>query len=71
MAEDYKRIKEMSDYFIDRIMTSLPDVILNGDREHRWPGNINMSFSCVEGESLIMAMPILLLVLVLLVQVLH
>ena len=57
MAEDYKRIKEMSDYFIDRIMTSLPDVILNGDRENRWPGNINMSFSCVEGESLIMAMP--------------
>lgn len=57
MAEDYKRIKGMSDYFIDRIMKELPDVTLNGDREHRWPGTVNLSFSCVEGESLIMAMP--------------
>ena len=38
-------------------MKELPDVTLNGDREHRWPGNLNFSFSCVEGESLIMAMP--------------
>ena len=60
MAEDYKRIKKMADGFIDRIMKELPDVTLNGDREHRWPGNINLSFSCVEGESLIMAMHILL-----------
>ena len=57
MAEDYTRIKKMADKFIDRIMTELPDVTLNGDREHRWPGNINLSCSCVEGESLIMAMP--------------
>ena len=57
MAEDYTRIKKMADKFIDRIMTELPDVTLNGDREHRWPGNIYLSISCVEGESLIMAMP--------------
>ena len=36
MAEDYKRIKKMADGFIDRIMKELPDVTLNGDREHRW-----------------------------------
>ena len=57
MEEDYKRIKKYSDHFYDRIMKELPDVTLNGDREHRWPGNLNFSFSCVEGESLIMALP--------------
>ena len=48
MEEDYKRIKKYSDHFYDRIMKELPDVTLNGDREHRWPGNLNFSFSCVE-----------------------
>lgn len=57
MEEDYKRIKKYSDHFCDRILKELPDVTLNGDREHRWPGNLNFSFSCVEGESLIMALP--------------
>lgn len=57
MDEDYVRIKRMADHFHDRIMTELPDVTLNGDREKRWVGNLNFSFSCVEGESLIMAMP--------------
>ena len=57
MEEDYKRIKKYSDHFYERIMKELPDVTLNGDREHRWPGNLNFSFSCVEGESLIMALP--------------
>ena len=32
----------------------LKDVILNGDREHRIPGNLNLSFAYVEGESLMM-----------------
>ena len=57
MAEDYKRIKSLSDHFLDRIMKELPDVTLNGTRDSCWPGTINLSFSCVEGESMIMAMP--------------
>lgn len=28
--------------------------ILNGDREHRYPGNLNYSFAYVEGESMLM-----------------
>ncbi len=30
-------------------------IVLNGDEQSRYPGNLNISFSCVEGESLIMA----------------
>ena len=33
----------------------MKDVYLNGDREQRWPGNVNLSFAYVEGESMIMA----------------
>jgi len=35
-------------------MEQLPEVYLNGDFDHRIPGNLNLSFAYVEGESLIM-----------------
>jgi cysteine desulfurase len=34
---------------------NLSHLVLNGDRVQRYDGNLNISFSCVEGESLIMA----------------
>ncbi len=34
----------------------MEEVYLNGDFEHRIPGNLNISFNFVEGESLIMAL---------------
>jgi len=30
-------------------------IVLNGDEQHRYHGNLNISFACVEGESMIMA----------------
>ena len=30
-------------------------IVLNGDASQRYHGNLNISFSCVEGESMIMA----------------
>lgn len=35
-------------------LTTIPEVTLNGDLESRWWGCLNMSFACVEGESLLM-----------------
>jgi cysteine desulfurase len=40
--------------FEQRIFASLDHVHLNGDRDHRLPNNSNLSFSYVEGESMIM-----------------
>ena len=31
-------------------------VTLNGDANHRYPGNVNLSFAYVEGESLLMSL---------------
>ena len=38
------------------ILARLPEVYLNGSLEHRLPGNLNISFAFVEGESLLMAL---------------
>lgn len=52
MADEQKRLKEFFDYFTDSLM-KIPHVFLNGDRTRRYHGNINLSFSCIEGESMI------------------
>jgi cysteine desulfurase len=54
MAQDNERIRRLSDRLYDGITGQLKDVVLNGDREQRFPGNLNLSFSYVEGESMIM-----------------
>ena len=38
----------------DKIMSRLDEVYVNGSMEHRLPGNLNISFAYVEGESLLM-----------------
>ena len=38
----------------DSIMNRLDEVYINGSMEHRLPGNLNVSFAYVEGESLLM-----------------
>ncbi|XP_064238423.1 cysteine desulfurase isoform X2 [Aotus nancymaae] len=53
---DHKRISKLAERLIQNIMKSLPDVVMNGDPEHHYPGCINLSFAYVEGESLLMAL---------------
>ena len=36
------------------ILERIPNVVLNGDPDSRYPGNLNFSFAYVEGESLLM-----------------
>jgi cysteine desulfurase len=55
MTQDYAHVKYLSDKFYNGIMENIPDVFLNGDRDKRYPGNLNFSFAYVEGESLIIA----------------
>ena len=35
-------------------LSAIPHSVLNGDRDHRLPGNINMCFEGIEGESLLL-----------------
>jgi cysteine desulfurase len=54
MAADYVRIRALRER-LWRGLSSMEAVVLNGDLERRIPGNLNVSFNYVEGESLIMA----------------
>ena len=55
MANDNDRIRMLRDRLYDGLK-GMEEVYLNGDFEQRIPGNLNISFNFVEGESLIMAL---------------
>jgi cysteine desulfurase len=52
--KETKKIKELRDYLINKILKEVSNVRLNGSRSKRSPNNINLSFSDVEGESLLL-----------------
>lgn len=55
MVAENERLEKLREKFLGEIKKSIPDVFLNGDETHRIPGNINLSFAYIEGESMIMA----------------
>lgn len=57
MSQEFQRLAEIKNYFIDKILSRLEKVYLNGDREKRIPGCLNFSFEGVEGESIMLGMP--------------
>lgn len=54
MDERAKRVSGMRDRIIDGIVQNIPHVLVNGDREKRLPGNVNICFEGIEGESLLL-----------------
>ena len=54
MEEDNKKIKKLRDMLWNGLK-DMEEIYLNGDLDQRIPGNLNISFNFVEGESLIMA----------------
>ncbi|XP_038136785.1 cysteine desulfurase, mitochondrial [Cyprinodon tularosa] len=56
MEYDEQRVTMLANRLVQKIMSEIPDVFLNGDPEQRYPGCINLSFAYVEGESLLMAL---------------
>lgn len=53
---DHMRVTQLSNRLIDGITSQLSHVIRNGDPEMSYNGCINLSFACVEGESLLAAL---------------
>jgi cysteine desulfurase len=54
MAQESCKIAGLRNRLKDSIMSRLDEVYINGSMEHRLPGNLNISFAYVEGESLLM-----------------
>ena len=55
MASDNARILALRNRLLEGLK-DIEEVYVNGDLDHRVPGNLNISFNFVEGESLIMAL---------------
>ncbi|KHD05674.1 cysteine desulfurase [Candidatus Thiomargarita nelsonii] len=55
MASENERLIKLRDRLWNGLK-ELEELYVNGDIEHRIPGNLNLSFNFVEGESLIMAL---------------
>merc|ERR1711916_250170 len=56
MDNDKRWISHLAERLKAGIEDRISDVVLNGDENARYPGNLNLSFSYVEGESLLMAL---------------
>ncbi len=54
MLEEGEKIKQLRDRLLEGF-SDMEEVVINGDIEQRVPGNLNISFNYVEGESLMMA----------------
>ena len=55
MAEDNERILMLRNRLLNGLK-EIDEIYINGDLEQRIPGNLNISFNFIEGESLIMAL---------------
>ena len=44
----------LRDYFVDRVLSEIPHTYLNGSRTDRHPGNANITFEYIEGESILL-----------------
>lgn len=45
---------ELRDYLADKILKDIPYVIINGGMKDRHPGNLNVTFQYIEGESILL-----------------
>lgn len=54
-----KRLLPLRDKLIDGILKKIPESRLNGDRKHRLPNNVNVSFRGLEGEAILLRLDIL------------
>ncbi len=54
LEEETKRQTKLRDKLIDGILSTIPYSRLNGSRDKRLPGNVNISFEFIEGESILL-----------------
>ena len=52
--EHVKHCSTLRDNLVERILNEIPDTILNGTMDGRHPGNANITFKYIEGESILL-----------------
>ena len=57
LVQEAQRIGDLRDFLYEGIAERLTDVTVNGDLNHRLPGNLNLSFADLDSETIISALP--------------
>jgi len=53
---DMKKVQELRDHLIKKVLQEIPNTMLNGSKIKRSPNNANFSFKDVEGEGLLLSL---------------
>jgi cysteine desulfurase len=56
LEQEHSKTVALRDRLLAKLSANVPEILVNGSMEHRLPGNLNVSFTYVEGESMLMAM---------------
>ena len=56
LDKNFEYVSKLRDHFIDRILSEVPFVKLNGPRQNRLPANADFSFKFIEGESILFSL---------------
>jgi len=54
LDEENVKVKGLRDYLEAKILEKIPNTLVNGDRVHRLPNTVSVSFEYVEGESILL-----------------
>jgi len=54
LKEENDRVRFLRDKLEGGLLERIPDTLVNGDREHRLPNTVSLSFEYVEGESILL-----------------
>ena len=54
LDEENQKVKALRDYLEAKILEKIPNTLVNGDRAHRLPNTVSVSFEYVEGESILL-----------------
>jgi cysteine desulfurase len=54
LDEENTRVKALRDYLEAKLLEKIPNTLVNGDRVHRLPNTVSVSFEYVEGESILL-----------------
>jgi cysteine desulfurase len=56
MSAEAARLASLRDRLQQKLLSGLERILINGCKEHRLPGNVNVTFEGVDGESLMMGL---------------
>lgn len=53
LDEHIAKVAELRNYFVEQVTSKIPNTKVNGSMDYRHPGNANISFEYIEGESML------------------